>query len=145
MFCGLLSGAFVWWINPAYRDCVELIKILPQLTTCIFGFLLTLLGLILQGDGPIIKKMKESSTIFNRFINFNKKIVFLSFILTFLTLFAGYAHYEWFHSVLVSVSPVIVVFTKKVVLAIISMGAIWLIIDLIVFLRLFYMLIMGKQ
>ena len=96
-YLGILIGALVavgvFFLNPAYGRSIDLIKALPQLTTCVFGFLLTLLGIILQGDGPVIQKMRDSTKIYNRFIDYNKKIVILSFVLTIVTLLIGYIDY----------------------------------------------------
>ena len=78
IFWGLvLAILIVLFVNPTYKESIDMIRALPQLTTCIFGFLLTLLGIILQGDGPIVTKMQSSTVIYNRFIGFNKKIVIL--------------------------------------------------------------------
>ena len=140
-FCGVLCGFIAWLVNPSYADCIDMIRALPQLTTCVFGFLLTLLGIILQGDGPIITKMRASTAIYNRFINYNKKVVILSFVMTLLALMAGFVHYNWLRGLLLSLSPCLTIIVRKLAIAVLVTGSIWLVVDLTIFVRLFYLLI----
>ena len=141
----LLSILIVFFVNPTYKECIDMIRALPQLTTCIFGFLLTLLGIILQGDGPVITKMHKSTTIYNRFIGFNKKIVILSFGVTVLALIMGYANYEVVKTLLVNWHPLLPLIVRKVSVFILSFGSVWLVVDLMVFVKLFYMLIKESK
>lgn len=50
--------------------------------TFTFGFLLTLLGLIHQGDSEAINAFKSHKGLYGRFISLNRNTVFLSLILT---------------------------------------------------------------
>lgn len=142
---GILCGAGVWLLNPSYAECIDLIKALPTLTTCIFGFLLTLLGIILQGTGPVINHMRESTKIFNRFINYNKKVVLLSFVMTLLALLAGYVSYDWLHSLISSINPNWTIIVRRVSISALTFGSIWLVVDLTIFVRLFYLLIKRSK
>ena len=146
IFWGIvLATLIILFVNPIYKECIDMIRALPQLTTCIFGFLLTLLGIILQGDGPIIKKMQNSTVIYNRFIAFNKKIVVLSFAVTVLALIMGYVNYDWLKSLLSSMHPLLPMYVRKVSVFLLSFGSVWLVIDLVTFIKLFYMLIKKSK
>ena len=139
--CGTACAIGAWLLNPSYADSIDLIKALPTLTTCIFGFLLTLLGIILQGDGPIIQKMRGATKIYNRFISYNKKVVFISFVLTLLALVAGYVSYDWLHNLIASINPNLTIVVRRIAISALTFGSIWLVVDLTIFVRLFYLLI----
>lgn len=145
VFCGFLCGAIAWLLNPSYAECIDLIKALPQLTTCIFGFLLTLLGIILQGDGPVITKMHSSTTIYNRFINYNKKVVIVSFVMTLLALISGFTHYNWLRELLIAINPCLTVVVRKITISLLTWGSVWLVVDLTIFVRLFYKIIKQSK
>lgn len=142
---GILCGVGVWFLNPSYAESIDLIKALPTLTTCIFGFLLTLLGIILQGNGPVINNMRGSSKIYNRFINYNKKVVLLSFVMTLLALLAGYVSYDWLHCLISSINPNWTIIVRRVSISALTFGSIWLVVDLTIFVRLFYLLIKQSK
>lgn len=144
---GLVVAAIVIWLNPKYSSCISFIKAIPQLTSCIFGFLLALLGIILQGDSPTITAIKSRTTVYNRFIRYNKKVVYLSLILSVLTLVIGYVDYSFVDGWLAKKSICMSESAKKVVLSSISFGIVWLFVDLMIFLRIFYLLITspGKK
>lgn len=142
IFLGLtLATAIVFFVNPPYKECIDLIRALPQLTTCTFGFLLTLLGIILQGDSPIINKMRNTTTIYNRFIGFNKKIVILSLIVTVLALVMGYVDYTWLNTLLNNWNPLLPSIARMMSIFLLTFGSVWLVIDLTTFIKLFYLLI----
>jgi len=145
IFCGFLCGIVAWFLDPSYEESIDLIRALPQLTTCIFGFLLTLLGIILQGDGPVIKNLRDSTIIYNRFINYNKKVVIISFVMTLLALIAGYVHYNWIHNIIISVCPCLAAIVRKLAISILTLGSVWLVVDLTIFIRLFYLLIKQNK
>lgn len=141
-FLGLLLAALViFLINPTYADCINMIRALPQLTTCIFGFLLTLLGIILQSNGPVITKMKDSTVIYGRFISFNKRIVILSFGVTILALVMGYFNYDWLKTLLMNWHSILPTFVRKFFIFVLTCSSTCLVVDLMVFVKLFYMLI----
>lgn len=149
-YSGILSGLLlavivVFLLNPAYSDCIDMIRALPQLTTCIFGFLLTLLGIILQGDGPVITKMRDSVVVYNRFIAYNKKVVILSFALTIIALLMGYVNHSWLNKLLLEVCASLPCIVRRAAIFILTFGSVWLVVDLMVFVKLFYMLIKESK
>lgn len=70
------------FVCPTYNDYKGLIESSTTIAINIFGFLLTLLGLILQGTSETIDKMKSRKILYNRFIGFNKKVVIFAFIIS---------------------------------------------------------------
>lgn len=140
LILGCVVAVIVFLFGPNW-DFTEAIRAIPQITTCIFGFLLTLLGIILQGNSPIISLMREEVRIYNRFIGFNKRIVILSFVLTILAFVAGYLDFGWLSCGLLLEYPIVWAGIKKTVFALLALGSVWLIIDLMTFIKLFYMLI----
>lgn len=142
---GLVAAVFVVWLNPPYSSCISFIQAIPQLTSCIFGFLLALLGIILQGDSPTITAMKSRSTVYNRFIRFNKKVVFLSLILSVVTMVIGYGDYTMFSEWLINNYLCVGVIVKKSILYIIVFGIVWLFVDILTFVKLFYFLIISHE
>lgn len=138
---GLVAAVIVVWLNPPYSSCILFIQAIPQLTSCIFGFLLALLGIILQGDSPTITAMKARTIFYNRFIKYNKKVVYLSLILSVLTLVIGFADYTSIDGWLVNINRCINESAKKLILSSITFGIVWLFVDLLTFLKLFYLLI----
>lgn len=146
VFLGVLAaGIVVFLLDPTYSDCIDLIRALPQLTTCVFGFLLTLLGIVLQGESPLIAKMRDSKVVYNRFINYNKKVVVLSFVLTIVALIMGYVSYSWLNGLLLKFCQSTPILVRKFALFILTFGAVWLVVDLMTFVKLFYLLIKESK
>lgn len=145
IFIGVLVAVIIFFVNPSFKDCVDIIRALPQLSTCVFGFLLTLLGIILQGNGPIIERMRKASDIYNRFIDFNKRIVILSFVISVVALIAGYINYDWFRNFFIKICEPSCVLIRRSFIAILSFGVVWLVVDLMTFVKLFYMLIKESK
>lgn len=140
LILGCVVALIVFLFGPNW-DFTEAIRAIPQITTCIFGFLLTLLGVILQGNSPIISMMRNEVKIYDRFIGFNKRIVILSFVLTILAFVAGYLDFSWLNCGLLQDYPTIWTGIKKMVIALLALGMVWLIVDLMTFIKLFYMLV----
>ncbi len=145
VFFGLVAAIIIVKVNPNYGSCLSFIKELPQLTSCIFGFLLALLGIILQGDSPTIKDMKSRPVMYNRFINYNKKVVYLSLILSVVTLVIGYIDYDYIDGLFISQYSCVKMIVKKIIISSITFGIVWLFVDLLTFLRLFYLLITAQS
>ena len=146
VFWGVIVATLVVFVfKPTYSESIDIIRALPQLTTCIFGFLLTLLGIILQGDGPVILSMRGSIKVYNRFIGYNKKIVILSFILTIIALIAGYVSHSWLNGFLLAIHPFCPVVARCISIFVLTFCSVWLIVDLMIFVKLFYLLIKQSK
>jgi hypothetical protein len=132
----IISVAFYLYVGVSYRASVELIKQFTTIGTCTFGFLLTLFSLIIQGDNHAINKMRARHKPFLRFINMNKKIVVLSFLLTIYSYFIGYLNLDN------------VICNEKVVKSLVCLfygGLFCFVVETIYFLMIFYLLIQGKK
>lgn len=137
---GISSIVFLLLVDPSYSAWFAFIKALPQLTTCVFGFLLALLGIILQSEGQVLTAMKKSP-VFKSLVGYNQKIVFLAFVITVVSLVVGYADFEWLCNLLKEKNLLWSIWGKKIALALFVFGLVWLVVDLFVFVRLFYKLI----
>lgn len=145
---GLFWGgiaAIIVFLFYAEGEFVDAIRALPQITTSIFGFLLALLGIILQGSGPVIEMMRESKTVYNRFLDFNKHIVFLSFALSIVAYIHGYLVLPWLKGGLSSIYPQVVNYVLKVIFSLLVLCSVWLVVDLMIFVKLFYLLIKRSK
>ena len=93
---GTLCGCFVFVlflfiIKPEYYSYKKLIQEFPSIGMCAFGFMLTFLGIILQGDSSTIKYMKSRQILYDKFIAYNKIVVIMSLIISFYSYIIGYA------------------------------------------------------
>ena len=68
---------FLFIIKPEFYSYKELIQEFPSIGMCAFGFMLTFLGIILQGDSSTIKYMKSRKTLYDKFIFYNILYIFL--------------------------------------------------------------------
>lgn len=125
---------------PAYNSYVAAFRAIPSVTGCIFGFVLALFGLIIQGDGPIIQKMKIRKVLFNRYISFTKRIIWISLFLTVYSLVLAYVNPEWVRNILRVGVAVLKIF-KVICIGTMFTFSFWLITDLIIFVNLFFLLI----
>ena len=66
---------FLVVIKPEYYSYKELIQEFPSIGMCAFGFMLTFLGIILQGDSSTIQYMKSRQVLYDKFIAYNKIIL----------------------------------------------------------------------
>ena len=60
---GLILTLILFRLHPNFGSSIRVIQDIPTFTTCIFGFMLTLLGIIIQGNGNVIVKMKRLEEI----------------------------------------------------------------------------------
>lgn len=145
-FGGLTVGIIVccifFTVNPVFSSWKPIIKEFPSIGMCAFGFLLTLLGLILQGDSETIKWMKGQTDKYNSFIDFNKRIVFISFILSFYSYLIGYFD---FSNIFACLCPKLSQIISNIGIGLFCGLMAWFIIDVIRFIRVFYVLIRNKQ
>lgn len=110
----------------------EFIKDFSSIGMCIFGFLLTFLGIILQGNSKLIMWLQSRTILYHRFISHNKRVVYISLITTILTYTIGYIDlsYHMYSDLLTAIC-----------LGFVS----WLFIDLYISLRIFYLLIKKTE
>lgn len=119
-------------IHPQLDFFVPLIKEFPTIGMCAFGFLLTLLGIIIQSDTEIIIWLKSDKKLYNRFIRLNRRVVVVSFIISLLSYLIGFIN--WPDLIENENSNLIII---SIWLGLLS----WFILDVIYFLRIFYLLI----
>jgi uncharacterized membrane protein len=129
-------------LNPTGVDWKSFVLGFPSVGMCAFGFLLTLLGIILQGSGETIEWMKNRTTLFNRFVDFNKRAAYISFILSVYSYIIGNIALQDFCPQSVQKDSSLCI--------IISIGSFcgllaWFIVDVLQFIRLFYVLIREKK
>lgn len=70
------------FISPEKYHYSELIKDFPPIGLGIFGFMLTFIAIILQSSNNTIDYMKSQKELFKYFIDYNKRVVYISAILT---------------------------------------------------------------
>ena len=143
---GLIAGIIVFCIigtaNPNYSNWKPFIVEFPAIGMCAFGFLLTFLGIILQGNSETINWMMSRDELYNRFIAFNKRIVIISFVLSLYSYIIGYVSFQ---SIKDLFPHQLVQITKDVLLGIFCGLLVWFIIDTLQFTRLFYVLIRKTE
>lgn len=85
----LVSYIFFKYEIVNYSDCKEFIKQFATIGTCAFGFLLTLFGLIIQSNSDVITEFRKRKIPYRRFIFYNRKVVFVSLLLTIYSYIVG--------------------------------------------------------
>lgn len=68
--------------NPDKYHYSELIHGFPAIGLGIFGFMLTFIAIILQSSNKTIDFMKSQTELFKCFINYNRRVVYTSALLT---------------------------------------------------------------
>lgn len=69
-------------VTPDMYDGEQLLNSFPTIGIGVFGFMLTFIAIILQSDNNTIQHMKSNSQLFNRFVDYNKRVVYTSAVLT---------------------------------------------------------------
>lgn len=72
-------------VAPEKYHFHELLESFPTIGLGIFGFMLTFIAIILQSSNKTIDFMKSQTILFQRFVEYNKRVVYLSAILTLYT------------------------------------------------------------
>ena len=133
-FFGLVLSCIV---SPEKYHYSELINGFPAIGLGIFGFMRTFIAIILQSSNKTIDYMKSHSVLFQCFIQYNKRVVYVSAILTLYAYFVP--------NVYILIQNTIVEYPNRYVkMAVISVF--WglfakLCVDTFFFIRLFYILL----
>ena len=142
LLLGIVTFIIIWFINPNFSNWKPFILEFPAIGMCAFGFLLTFLGIILQGNSETINWMMSREKLYNRFISFNKRIVVISFVLSLYSYIIGYTNFQNIRALL---SPQLVQIVKNISIGIFCGLLAWFIIDTLQFTRLFYVLIRKTE
>lgn len=132
------------YFHPSFYGSMKAISNLPTITTCMFGFLLTLFGIIIQGNGAMIKKMKSTNVVFDRYISFTKRVIWISLFLSVFAFAVGSINLSWWNIIFEEL-PTIRIIIEGVILLILLFFSFWLILDLIYFIHLFFLLIRTEK
>lgn len=130
-FIALTLGVvnLIWPNVFKYQDPIIIISRFIDISFIVFGFLLTVLALILQSTQEI-----RSRKLYPRLIRFNKRIVYLS-------LFSG-VYSLLYSSMFTSISKSVF---KEYCVSIFIVLFIWVILDLLHFVSIFYKLAENNQ
>lgn len=128
---------FLVVIKPEYYSYKELIQEFPSIGMCAFGFMLTFLGIILQGDSSTIQYMKSRQALYDKFIAYNKIVVILSLIISIYSYTIGYME---INTTISSAIPYYSYF-KNVLVALFWGLTTKLLVDTYIFVKLFYLLL----
>jgi hypothetical protein len=140
IFAGIVCAVFVFLINSKLPNWKDFIREIPGIGMCIFGFLLTFLGIILQGGSKTVEWMKSRKILFSRFIAFNKRVVILSIIVSVYAYFLGYFNFDCLTGVFKNYPRTLSFFIRLLISAF-SLLLVWLLIDILKFTKIFYLLI----
>ena len=134
---GVVIGYLIYKFDVAtYSGSIEFIKQFTTIGTCTFGFLLTLFGLIVQSNSDVITEIRQRKIPYRRFIFYNRKVVFISLLLTLYSYIIGYLNIDSIISCDIILHIAISIFFGAFV---------WFMIETIYFLLIFYILIQDKD
>ena len=136
IFVGLVIAVIIFISNPNIHMWKDFFRDFLQIGIFIFGFLLTLLGIILQGNSKTIKWMVSNEELYKRFINFHKRIILMSISLTFLSLFLSHFNFTWLFSYLVKYDCCFNIVIRLLITFFMFLFS-WLIHDIFIFLKYF--------
>lgn len=142
MLCGVAAGwlTFYFWDDANVVTTEKYYDIMIKSCSAMFGFLLTVLSLLINGKSETVEEMKKHGS-FPRLIHYHKVIVFLSFIIVIYSVLlysivaphSGNIHFiQTFNS-----------FTFKFVICIHVALSVWNAIDVLKFIRTFYRIILA--
>lgn len=143
---GLLAGIIVcillFIVDPHLSNWKDFIKEIPSIGMFTFGFLLTLLSIILQGNSSTIEWMKSRRTLFDRFIQYNKHIVILSFIISIYAYTLRFFNFQWLiHELSLERNPISIPHIRRLLISVLGGLISWFVIDTFQFIGIFYLLI----
>ena len=138
---GITFGYFIYrYCGINYESSKEFIKQYTTIGTCLFGFLLTLFSIIIQGKNVVINKIKSNRNTFIRFVRLNKQVVIVTLLLTIYAYIIGYINIECFISASIYKEEIL-----NIITIIFYGGFIWTFLITIYFLIIFYFIIQGKE
>ena len=138
---GITFGYFIYrYCGINYESSKEFIKKYTTIGTCLFGFLLTLFSIIIQGKNVVINKIKSNRNTFIRFVRLNKQVVMVTLLLTIYAYIIGYINIECFISASIYKEEIL-----NIITIIFYGGFIWTFLITIYFLIIFYFIIQGKE
>ena len=140
IFLGIIISIPLFFIDTKIEAWRDFIKEIPSLGMCAFGFLLTFLGIILQGKSKTIKWMKSREVLFRRFISFNRRVVILSVVLLIYSYFLAFFNFEWIKSLFISLECYFYLVQKTLISCFLIL-LVWFLHDVIYFIHVFYLLI----
>lgn len=142
LLLGIIAFVIIWFINPIFSNWKPFIVEFTTIGMCAFGFLLTLLGIILQGNSDTITWMMSWNELYNRFISFNKRIVIISFVLSLYSYIIGYVNFQTIKDLL---CPQLVQIAENIMIGVFGVLLVWFINDTFRFIILFYELIRKTE
>jgi hypothetical protein len=145
LILGIVTCIIVFFCNPHLSSWKESLKNFSTIGLCIFGFLLTILSLILQGNSSTIEWMKSRTHLYNRFILYNKQVVILSFVLSIYSYIFGYFNFQNITIFLNNINQHILQVGGRLTVSVFGGLFVWLIVDSLNFLKIFYILIIKKN
>ena len=138
---GITFGYFIYrYCGINYESSKEFIKQYTTIGTCLFGFLLTLFSIIIQGKNVVINKIISNSNTFIRFVRLNKQVVMVTLLLTIYAYIIGYINIECYISASIYKEEIL-----NIITIIFYGGFIWTFLITIYFLIIFYFIIQGKE
>ena len=138
---GITFGYFIYrYCGINYESSKEFIKQYTTIGTCLFGFLLTLFSIIIQGKNVVINKIKSNRNTFIRFVRLNKQVVMVTLLLTIYAYIIGSINIECFISASIYKEEIL-----NIITIIFYGGFIWTFLITIYFLIIFYFIIQGKE
>ena len=138
---GLLTCFLLLRSSIKYTDCQGIVDNFPEIGIFVFGFLLTILSLIIQGDSETIKWLNTRVNLYNRVVQFNKRVVFLSLIMA----LSAYAFTNSYTLFCERISINIYICIGHIFTAIFIGLLSWFIYDSLHFLHFFYLLIIRSK
>lgn len=141
---GLILTLILFRLHPNFDSSIRVIQDIPTFTTCIFGFMLTLLGIIIQGNGNVIVKMKNNMVIYPRFLSLTKRVIVISLWISVFAFILGAINPSWWKIQFESY-PTTEIIIKELSFMTLIFFCIWLIVDLAYFIHLFFLLIRTEK
>lgn len=77
------------WLDISVDLLVPIMKDFQNIGICVFGFLITTMSIIIQGNSETILKIKNNEIIYKRIISLNKRVVIISLIAAIYSLIFG--------------------------------------------------------